>query len=231
MSSMPFPSRWPAQHPDRIQLYSLATPNGKKVGIALEELELPYEPHTIDIRAGDQFDPEYVRLNPNSKIPCITDPNGPGGEPITVMESGAILLYLAKKTGKLLPPTPAEEWEAIEWLFFQMSAVGPFFGQFGHFFMFARDKTSDDYALERYTNEAKRLLGVLERRLGGREYLVAEMLTVADIATVPWVMGLEFYGGLETLEYGKCPNVAAWVERVSSRPAFQRGAKVCAFPE
>ncbi len=221
-----FPKRWPPQHPDRIQLYSLATPNGQKVGIALEELGLPYEPHRINIFENDQFDEDYIRINPNSKIPTIIDPEGPKGEPFALMESGAILLYLAEKTGKLLPNDAAEKWETIQWVFFQMASVGPFFGQFGHFFKFARDKTSDTYALQRYTNETKRLLRVLESRLEGREYLVGDALTVADIATVPWIKALDFYGGKEQLSTSELTNVPAWVDRCWSRPAFQRGIKV-----
>lgn len=221
-----FPKRWPPQHPGRIQLYSFGTPNGRKVSIALEEMELPYEAHRIDILVGDQLDEDYVRINPNSKIPTIVDPSGPSGEPIAIMESGAILLYLAEKTGKLLPAEPALRWEAIQWLFFQMASVGPYFGQFGHFFKFARDKTSDEYALERYANETKRLLGVLDRRLEGREFLVGGALTVADVATVPWIKGLEFYGSEERLELARFTNVLAWVERCWSRPAFQRGIHV-----
>ncbi|MEM6995965.1 MAG: glutathione S-transferase N-terminal domain-containing protein, partial [Myxococcota bacterium] len=193
-----FPSRWAPEHPDRIQLYSLPTPNGQKAGIVLEELGLPYEAHRIDIMAGDQFDPEYVAINPNSKIPSIIDPNGPGGKKIALMESAAILLYLSEKAGGALNPAE-HRWETLEWLSFQIASVGPFFGQFGHFHKFARDKTTDDYALKRYTAEAKRLLGVLNARLEGRAYLVGETFTIADIATFPWVKALNFYEGKEAL--------------------------------
>lgn len=224
-----FPSRWMPSHPDRLQLYSLATPNGKKVGIALEELGLPYEAHKIRIGEGDQFDPEYVALvNPNSKIPAIIDPDGPGGRPLALMESGAILLYLAEKTGRLMPEDPRDRWDAMQWLFFQVANIGPLFGQFGHFFKFAREKTQDSYGIERYTAETKRLLAVLERRLAERPFLVAGEYTIADIATFPWVMGLEFYGGLEQVGYADYTNVQAWVERCMARPATQRGAQVCA---
>ena len=226
---MNYPARWSPNHPDRIQLYSLATPNGQKIAIALEELGLPYEAHTIDIMSGDQFDPEYLRINPNGKIPSIVDPDGPGGAPIALMESGAILLYLAEKTGRLLPDDPALRWEATQWLFFQMASVGPMFGQFGHFNKFAKGKTSDEYAIERYTKEAKRLLQVLETRLEGREYLAGGELTVADIATVPWIQALDFYEGKERLRYSELERVPAWVERCWSRPAFQRGSKVTPF--
>lgn len=222
-----FPSRWPPAHPDRIQLYSLATPNGQKAAIALEEMELPYEAHRIDIMAGDQFDPEFVRLNPNSKIPTLLDPNGPGGEPITIMESGAILHYLARRTGKLLPTDPRGENEVLQWLFFQVGHVGPMLGQFGHFYKFAKDKT-DDYGEKRYGAEVTRLLGVIEARLEGRDFLVGDF-TVADIATVPWITALDFYEGKDYVGYADFPRVDAWVQRVLARPAVQRGVKVCAF--
>jgi GST-like protein len=224
-----FPTRWPAAHPDRIQLYSLATPNGQKVGIALEELGLPYEAHRIDIVAGDQHDPEFRRLSPNGKIPAIVDPDGPGGQPIALMESGAILLYLADKTGRLIPSDPARRWETTQWLFFQMASVGPMFGQFGHFYKFARGKTTDDYGLRRYRDEAKRLLGVLDARLAGRTFLVDEQYTIADIATAPWVRALDFYEGKEVLEYASFENVEPWVERCLSRPAAVRGSNVTPF--
>lgn len=219
--------RWPAQHPDRLQLYSLATPNGQKVSIALEELGLPYDAHRISIMDGDQFDPEFVAINPNSKIPALVDPDGPGGEPIAIFESGAILLYLAEKTGRLIPADPRGRMEAIEWLFFQVAGIGPMFGQFGHFFAFARGKT-DTYGEERYKKEVIRLLGVLEGRLTDRDYL-AGTYSVADIATVPWVKGLAFYKALDVLGYHNFPKVKAWVQRVSERPAYQAGAAVCPF--
>ncbi|MCB9539349.1 MAG: glutathione S-transferase N-terminal domain-containing protein [Myxococcales bacterium] len=222
-----FPSRWPPAHPDRIQLYSLATPNGKKAGIALEEVGLPYEAHRIDIMEGDQFDPEFVRLNPNSKIPTLLDPNGPGGEPIAIMESGAILHYLARRTGKLLPTDPRGENEVLQWVFFQVGHVGPMFGQFGHFYKFAKGKT-DDYGQKRYGAEVTRLLGVIEARLEDRDYLVGEY-TIADIATVPWITSLEFYEGKDYVGYADFPRVDAWVQRVLARPAVQRGLEVCGF--
>lgn len=229
MTSNVFPSRWPPQNPNQIQLYSLATPNGQKVGVMLEELEIPYEPHKIDISAGDQFDKEYKQINPNSKIPSLIDPNGPEGKPIVLMESGAILLYLARKTNKFLPSNSLLEWETIQWLFFQMASVGPMFGQFGHFYKFARDKTKDDYSLNRYTNETKRLLGVLNERLEGRQYLVGDQYTIADIATFPWINALDFYEGKEHLEYDSFGNIQAWINRCMERSAVQRGIKVCGF--
>ncbi len=229
MTAVIYPSKFPVQHPDRIQLYSLATPNGQKVGVALEELELPYEAHKINIGDGDQFDEEYKQLNPNSKIPSIIDPHGPGDQPIAMMESGAILLYLAKKTGKLIPDRLDLEWEMMQWLFFQMASVGPFLGQFGHFYKFARDKTTDDYGLNRYTQEAKRLLGVLNTQLKDRQYLVGDEYTIADIATFPWVNALDFYQGKEYLEYASFEFIQPWVDRCMARPAVQRGIKVCGF--
>ncbi len=224
-----FPTRWAPHYPERLQLYSLATPNGQKVGVALEELGLAYEAHKIDIMAGDQFDEEYKQINPNSKIPCIIDPNGPQGQPIKMFESGAILWYLAQKTHQLLPLDPALEWETLQWLFFQMSGIGPFLGQFGHFFKFAREKTTDDYALNRYTNEAKRLLGVLNERLKEREYLVGNQFTMADIATFPWINALDFYEGKDHLDYGSFAAIQPWVDRCMARPGVQRGIKVCSF--
>ncbi len=228
MTNAAFPSRWAPQHPDRIQLYSVATPNGQKPAIALEELGLPYEAHRVNIMENDQFDPEFVKINPNSKIPAIIDPDGPGGEPISLMESGAILLYLADKTGKLISADPRERQETIEWLFFQMASVGPMFGQYGHFAKFAKGKT-DSYGEERYGKETKRLLGVLDKRLQGREYLVGAELSIADIATVPWVGALDFYEVKDALDYASFTNVSGWVDRVMAREAVQRGVKVNGF--
>ncbi len=228
MSTNVFPQRWAPEHPDRIQLYSVATPNGQKVGIVLEELGLPYEAHRVNIMEGDQFDPGFVKINPNSKIPAIIDPDGPGGEPISLMESGAILLYLADKAGRLISSDPRERQQTIEWLFFQMAGVGPMFGQFGHFFKFAKGKT-DTYGEERYAKETRRLLGVLDRRLEGQAYLVGNALSIADIATVPWINALDFYEGKDAVEYDSFENVGAWVERFNAREGVQRGAAVNGF--
>lgn len=219
--------RWPAQSPDQFQLYSLATPNGQKAGIVLEELGLAYEAHRIDILKGDQFDPEFVALNPNSKIPALVDPKGPDGKPFTLMESGAILHYLARKTGKLMPSDARGESQVLQWVFFQMASVGPMFGQFGHFYKVAAGKT-DTYGQERYGKEVQRLLGVLERQLEGRDWLVGDF-SIADIATVPWVNALDFYGGKAFVGYEAFTNVHAWVDRFMARPAVKRGIKVCAF--
>jgi GSH-dependent disulfide-bond oxidoreductase len=168
LSAFPITRRWPARFADRLQLYSLPTPNGVKVSIMLEEIGLPYEPHTINIGANETWTPEFLSLNPNGKIPAIIDPDGPGGAPIGLFESGAILLYLAEKTGKLLPADPARRYETIEWVFFQMASVGPMFGQVGYFYKFAGREIADKRPLERYRDESKRLLGVLESRLDGR---------------------------------------------------------------
>ena len=223
-----FPSRWAPKHPDRVQLYSLATPNGQKAGIVLEELEIPYEAHRIDIMAGDQFDPEFVALNPNSKIPTLIDPNGPDGKPIAIMESGAILWHLASKHGRLLPTGDAEQLEVMQWLLFQVGSVGPMFGQLGHFYKFAKGKT-DSYGEERYGKEVTRLLGVLDQRLEGRDYLMGDSYTIADIAHVPWISALDFYGAKDFVGYDGFKHVQAWVERFMARPAVQRGVKVTAF--
>lgn len=223
-----FPSRWPVQHPDRIQLYSLATPNGKKASIALEELGVPYEAHRVDIMKNEQFDADYLEVNPNNKIPSIIDPDGPGGEPIRIMESGAILHYLAKKTGRLMPTDPRGENEVLQWVFFQVGSVGPMLGQFGHFHKFAAGKTDTTYGVERYGSEVKRLLGVLDRRLDGRTWLTDDF-SIADIAIVPWLEALDFYGGHDLVDYASFENVIAYVERFGARPGVQRGATVCAF--
>ncbi|TWB50473.1 GST-like protein [Rhizobium sp. ERR 922] len=228
LSSFPITKRWPASNPDIIQLYSLPTPNGVKVSIALEELGLPYEPHLISFGTNDQKSPEFVSLNPNGRIPAIIDPNGPDGKPIGLFESGAILVYLAEKTGKLMPSDAARRYETLEWVFFQMAGVGPMFGQFGHFFKFAAEKVANNsYPVERYRDEAKRLLGVLESRLQGREWIMGDEYTIADITTFPWVRGVDiFYGGREVLEFESFPSVMAWLERALARPASQRGLSI-----
>ncbi len=228
LSSFPITKRWPASNPDIIQLYSLPTPNGVKVSIALEELDLPYEPHLISFGTNDQKSPEFLSLNPNGRIPAIIDPNGPDGKPLGLFESGAILVYLAEKTGKLIPSDAAARYETLEWVFFQMAGVGPMFGQFGHFFKFAADKVANNsYPVERYRDEAKRLLSVLEARLQGRDWIMGDEYTIADITTFPWVRGVDvFYGGREVLELESFPAVMAWLDRALARPASQRGLNV-----
>ena len=209
-----------------LHLYTMPTPNGQKVSIALEELGLPYELHRIDIMKGEQFDPEYIKINPNSKIPSLRDMDGPGGKPISIMESGAILIYLAEKTGRLLPKDPALRSEVLQWLFFQVGHIGPMFGQFGHFFKYAKDKCDHPYPLERYTNEAKRLLGVLDIQLSKGDWLSNDF-SIADIATSPWVNCLEkFYEANAQLEISNFKHVAAWRKRFNARPGVQRGENV-----
>ena len=228
LSAFRITQRWPAANPDVIQLYSLPTPNGVKISITLEELGLAYEPHRIDFGNNDQKAPEFVSLNPNGRIPAIIDPNGPDGKPIGLFESGAILVYLAEKTGKLIPADAAGRYETLSWVMFQMGGVGPMFGQFGHFFKFAAEKVANNsYPVERYRDEAKRLLGILETRLDGRQWLMGDEYTIADIATYPWIEGArKFYGGAEVLEYRRFPNVMAWVERGLARPAAQKGMEI-----
>ena len=232
LSAFPITARWPAKHPDRIQLYSLPTPNGVKVSIALEELGLPYEPHAIDIMKNETWTPPFLSLNPNGKIPAIIDPDGPGGKPIGLWESGAILLYLADKTGKLMPSDPARRYETIEWVFFQMAAVGPMFGQLGYFFKFAGKDIADKRPFERYRDESKRLLGVLEQRLDGRQWIIGDDYTIADISLLGWVRNLVgFYGAGDVVDYAKLKHVPGWLERGLARPAVQRGLDIPKRPE
>ncbi|WP_115719564.1 glutathione binding-like protein [Gallaecimonas mangrovi] len=222
-------AKWPIKHPDRIQLYSLATPNGQKVSVALEEMALAYEAHTVNIGEDEQFEPEFLAINPNNKIPAIVDPNGPDGE-LKLFESGAILLYLAEKTGKLLPKEPAKRIECLQWVFFQMAGVGPMFGQFGHFYKYAADKCQHPYPVERYRNESRRLLGVIEQQLQGKRYLLGDHYSIADIAIFPWVGCLDWgYGARDVIGMGDFPTVMAWYERCMNRPASQKGFNVCAF--
>jgi GST-like protein len=227
LSAFPITARWPAEHPDRIQLYSLPTPNGVKVSITLEELGLPYEPHTINIGQNETWGPEFLSLNPNGKIPAIIDPNGPGGKPLGLFESGAILIYLAEKTGKLLPVDPAARYETIQWVMFQMGAIGPMFGQLGFFHKFAGKDYEDKRPRDRYAAESKRLLGVLETRLAGRDWIMGDDYTIADIASLGWVRNLVgFYDAGELVDYAGLTNVPAWLERGLARPAVQRGLEI-----
>jgi GST-like protein len=226
LSQFPITRRWPAEHPDRLQLYSLNTPNGVKVSIMLEEIGLPYEPHMIDIGKDETWTEEFLSLNPNGKIPAIIDPDGPGGKPLGLFESGAILLYLADKTGRLIPADPARRWESVQWVFFQMAAVGPMFGQVGYFNRFAGKAIEDKRPLLRYVDESKRLLGVLEGRLEGREWIMDDY-SVADVATLGWVRNLvTFYEARELVEFDTLRNVPAWLERGLARPAVKRGLEI-----
>jgi GSH-dependent disulfide-bond oxidoreductase len=226
LSAFPITRRWPPVHPDRLQLYSLNTPNGVKVSIMLEETGLPYEPHLVDITKNETWIPEFLSLNPNGKIPAIIDPHGPGGRPLGLFESGAILLYLADKTGRLIPADPARRWETIQWVFFQMAAIGPMFGQVGFFNRFAGKAIEDKRPLQRYVDESKRLLGVLEGRLKGREWIMGEY-SIADVAALGWVRNLvTFYEARELVEYDGLTNVPAWLERGLERPAVRRGLEI-----
>ncbi|WP_315720021.1 MULTISPECIES: glutathione S-transferase N-terminal domain-containing protein [unclassified Bradyrhizobium] len=227
LSSFPITTRWPARHPDRIQLYSLPTPNGVKVSIMLEETGLAYEPHTINFGTDDQKTPEFLSLNPNGKIPAIVDPDGPGGKPLGLFESGAILQYLAEKTGKFLPTDPARRWQTIQWLHFQMGGIGPMFGQLGFFHKFAGREYEDKRPLQRYVAESRRLLSVLEARLDGRQWIMEDDYTIADIATLGWVRNLiGFYGARELVAFDELKQVPAWLERGLARPAVQRGLEI-----
>jgi GST-like protein len=226
LSAFPITKGWPAQHPDRLQLYSLNTPNGVKASIMLEEIGLPYEPHLVDFNTNDQKTPEFLSLNPNGKIPAIIDPNGPGGKPLGLFESGAILQYLAEKTGKLLPADPTRRWETIAWVHFQMGAVGPMFGQVGFFHKFAGRDFEDKRPRDRYVAESKRLLGVMDARLAGRDWFMDEY-TIADIAMLGWTRNLiGFYGAGELVGFDTFKNVGAWLERGLARPAVKRGLEI-----
>ena len=227
LSAFPITKRWPAQHPDRLQLYSLPTPNGVKVSIMLEEIGLAYEPHTIDIGKNETFTPEFLSLNPNGKIPAIIDPNGPGGAPLGLFESGAILQYLAEKTGKLVPSDAARRYQTIQWVHFQMGGIGPMFGQVGFFHKFAGREFEDKRPLQRYVNESKRLLGVLDQHLDGRIWMMGNDYSIADIASLGWVRNLNgFYGAGELVAFDSFTNVTAWLARGLARPAVQRGLEI-----
>ena len=227
LSAFPITKRWPAQHPDRLQLYSLPTPNGVKVSIMLEEIGLPYEVHLVDFGKDDQKTPEFLSLNPNGKIPAILDPDGPGGEPLPLFETGAILQYLAEKTGKLLPADAARRWQTIQWVHFQMGGIGPMFGQLGFFYKFAGKDIPDKRPLERYVNESKRLLGVIELHLDGRQWIMDDEYTIADISMLGWVRNIiGFYEARDLVGFDVLKHVPAWLERGLARPAVQRGLNI-----
>ena len=227
LSSFPITRRWPAKDPDRLQLYSLPTPNGVKVSIMLEEIALPYEPHLVDFGKDDQKTAEFISLNPNGKIPAILDPNGPGGKPLGLFESGAILHYLAEKTGKLLPADPARRWHTLQWVHFQMGGVGPMFGQVGFFNKFAGKAFEDKRPLQRSVDESKRLLGVMERHLTGRQWFMDDDFTIADISMLGWVRNIiGFYEARDLVGFDDLKSVPAWLERGLARPAVQRGLNI-----
>ncbi|MFL0412614.1 glutathione S-transferase N-terminal domain-containing protein [uncultured Sphingomonas sp.] len=227
LSAFPVTRRWPARHPDRLQYYGLPTPNGVKVSIMLEETGLPYEVHLVDFAKNDQKSPEFLSLNPNGKIPAILDPNGPDGAPLALFESGAILLYLGEKTGKFLPADPARHWQAVQWVMFQMGGVGPMFGQLGFFNKFAGREWEDKRPLQRYVDEAKRLLGVMDSALEGKQWFLGDEYSVADISMIGWVNNLiTFYEARDLTGFDGYSNVVAWLERGLARPAVQRGLEI-----
>lgn len=224
LSVFPITHKWPARHPDRIQLYSLPTPNGVKVSIMLEETGLPYEPHLVRFDTNDQLSPEFLSLNPNNKIPAIIDPNGPDGKPIALFESGAILIYLADKSGQLIPQDLASRYETIQWVMFQMGGIGPMFGQLGFFYKFAGRDYKDKRPRDRYVAESKRLLGVLDARLAERKWIMGDAYTIADIAIFPWVRNLiGFYEAGDLVGFDAYRHVARALDAFVARPAVARG--------
>jgi GST-like protein len=227
LSSFPIVKKWPATHPKWIQLYSLPTPNGVKASIMLEETGLPYEPHLVDFGTDDQTTPEFLSLNPNNKIPAIIDPNGPNGKPLPLFESGAILIYLAEKTGQFMPRDPAGRYETIQWLMFQMGGIGPMFGQLGFFHKFAGKDYEDKRPRDRYVAESRRLLQVLEGRLTGRSWIMGDDYTIADIATFPWVRNLiGFYEAGDLVRIDDFPEVTRALEAFVARPAVVKGLEI-----
>ena len=230
LSEHPITRKWPAAHPERLQLYSRPTPNGVKISIFLEETGLPYEVHRVDFDAKEQHSPEFLALNPNNKIPAILDPDGPGGAPLALFESGAILFYLAEKTGRLLPADPARRYETLQWLMFQVSGIGPMFGQVGFFNIYAGKDWPDKRPRDRYVAETRRLLAVLEQRLQGRDWLMGDEYTIADIATFPWVRNLTgYYQAGDLVGIGDFPNVMRVFGDFLARPAVIRGLKIPAL--
>ncbi len=227
LTDFPITRKWPASHPDRLQLYSLATPNGVKASIMLEETGLPYEAHKVDFGSNDQLSPEFLSLNPNNKIPAIIDPNGPGGKPLALFESGAILVYLAEKTGKLLPADPAARYQTLQWVMFQMGGIGPMFGQLGFFHKFAGKDYEDKRPRDRYVAESTRLLGVMDKHLTGRQWMMGDDYTIADIAILPWVRNLVgFYEAGELVEFNRFKEVQRVLDAFVARPAVERGLQV-----
>ena len=227
LSAFLITKKWPAQHPDRIQLYSLPTPNGVKVSIMLEEVKLPYEAHLVSFEKNDQMSPEFISLSANNKIPAILDPNGPNGKPLALFESGAILVYLAAKSGRLMPKDTAGKYETLQWVMFQMGGIGPMFGQLGFFHKFAGKDIEDKRPRDRYVAESKRLLGVLNNRLANRAWIMGKNYSIADIATFPWVRNLVgFYGAGELVEFDSFPHVKRALEAFVARPAVVRGLNI-----
>ena len=225
LSDFPITKRWPASNPDVIQLYSFPTPNGVKASIMLEETGLEYEPHKVTLSDSDVKSPEFLSLNPNNKIPAIIDPNGPGGTPVGLFESGAILLYLADKSGKFGGTTANDRAHITQWLMFQMGGVGPMFGQLGYFSKFAGSEIEDPRPRQRYVDEGKRLLAVLDGQLANRDWIAGDY-SIADIAIAPWLRALDFYGTIEALGWDDNKNVVAYLDRFLSRPAVQKGLTI-----
>jgi GST-like protein len=227
LSDFPITKKWPPQHPERLQLYSLNTPNGVKASIMLEEIGLPYEAHLVRFDQNDQASPEFRSLNPYGKIPAIIDPTGAEGSPLPLFESGAILIYLADKTGQLLSRYPAERYETLQWLMFQIGGLGPMFGQLGFFHKFAGKEYEDKRPLERYVTESKRVLGVLNDRLAGRTWIMGDHYSIADVATLPWVRNLiGFYGAGDLVDIASFPHVTRALETFLARPAVIRGLEI-----
>ena len=227
LDAFPITRKWPAQHPDRLQLYSLPTPNGVKVSILLEELGLPYEVHLVSFGTNDQFSPEFLSLNPNNKIPAIIDPDGPGGQPLPLFETGAILVYLAEKTGQFIPTDAAARYQTLQWLMWQMGGVGPMFGQLGFFHKFAGKDYEDKRPRDRYVAESARLLGVLNGHLKGRAWMVGDDYSIADIAIFPWVRNLiGFYQARDLVQFSRFAEVQRVLDAFVARPAVQRGLQV-----
>ena len=227
LTVFPITKKWPARHPEKLQLYSLPTPNGVKVSIMLEETGLPYESHLVNFDTSDQTSPEFLSLSPNNKIPAIIDPDGPDGKPLPLFESGAILIYLAEKTGQFIPPDAAGRYETIQWLMFQMGGIGPMFGQVGFFAKFAGKDYEDKRPRDRYAAEARRLLAVLEQRLAEHIWIVGDAYTIADIATFPWVRNLiGFYAAGDLVGIADFPHVLKALDRFVARPAVARGLEV-----
>lgn len=227
LAAFPITRKWPARHPERLQLYSMPTPNGVKVSIMLEETGLPYEPHRVEFSREEQRSSEFRSLNPNGKIPAIIDPSGPGGAPLALFESGAILLYLGEKTGQFLPSDPAERYHVVQWLMFQMGGIGPMFGQLGYFHRSAGRDIEDKRPRDRYRAETRRLLGVLDGELAKHAWIAGETYSIADIAVFPWVRTLiGFYEANELVGIDAFPHVTAALERFVARPAVGRGLEV-----
>ena len=227
LDTFPITHKWPAQHPERLQLYSLPTPNGVKVSILLEELGLPYEPHLVNFGSNDQFSPEFLSLNPNNKIPAILDPDGPGGVPLALFETGAILVYLAEKTGQFMPTDAAGRYQTLQWLMWQVGGVGPMFGQLGFFHKFAGKDFEDKRPRDRYVAESKRLLGVLDKHLVGRDWIMGADYTIADIAVFPWIRNLVgFYEAGELVGFDDFAEVKRVLAAFVARPAVVRGLAI-----